>query len=571
VRRLSQRAIARALVLAFGVGLGGSAHAQAVANPSRPAIDVGRNLLDVESADVGAQHEWSVSALTTYARGAFVLRSHAGITVPYAPTSRVLVQGQTFVHVLGTYSLTRWLQLGMDVPIIVQQSGESQVGRADPSALDPGAGIGDLRLQAKLHLAETRIDADWGRISVATTLDFAVPSGRDDTMQSSGGSFAPRAIVVWDTSFGARAVVNVGYTWRGDTRVLNVSVPNGFAWELGFEIPIVDRARIMLTVVDDQAREASAGLAAHVADVELQGSFSVGLTDSAATPAWRIGGGLTFRPGLGAPSDRDGDGIIDTVDHCGADVEDVDGFEDMDGCPEDDNDADGVLDADDRCGSMAEDADGFEDADGCPDDDNDHDGTTDAFDRCPSEIEDRDGFQDQDGCPEPDNDADGVIDEQDRCPVDAEDVDGDHDDDGCPDISATASIDTIIYFEAASAEVRPEYRYELGRVARTIVALPAHLHVWIEGYADDSGGATQNTTLSRQRAQAVFDFLLTRGVDRAQIDIQAYGDRTPAYANESDADRHVNRRVEFRVGPRSVTDEGAPAPAVAPSEGSSHE
>jgi len=47
--------------------------------------------------------------------------------------------------------------------------------------------------------------------------------------------------------------------------------------------------------------------------------------------------------------DRDGDGILDTMDKCPDDPEDRDGFEDEDGCPDPDNDHDGILDMNDKC------------------------------------------------------------------------------------------------------------------------------------------------------------------------------------------------------------------------------
>ena len=68
-------------------------------------------------------------------------------------------------------------------------------------------------------------------------------------------------------------------------------------------------------------------------------------------------------------------------------AENLDGFEDADGCPDPDNDNDSVLDDVDGCSSAPEDLDGFEDTDGCPDPDNDLDGILDAVDKCPSEVE----------------------------------------------------------------------------------------------------------------------------------------------------------------------------------------
>src|SRR5690606_19588466 len=63
-----------------------------------------------------------------------------------------------------------------------------------------------------------------------------------------------------------------------------------------------------------------------------------------------------------------------------------------------DTDGDGLMDDVDKCPNEAEDKDGFQDDDGCPDNDNDGDGVADANDKCPMEPEDMDGFQDDDGC-----------------------------------------------------------------------------------------------------------------------------------------------------------------------------
>jgi hypothetical protein len=131
--------------------------------------------------------------------------------------------------------------------------------------------------------------------------------------------------------------------------------------------------------------------------------------------------------------DRDSDGVSDRQDRCPAEPEDLDGFDDGDGCPELDNDKDAVADTVDSCPLVAEDRDGFLDGDGCPDPDNDGDGLIDDRDACINEAEDPDGYRDTDGCADADNEADGVADVDDRCPNVAEDRDGFEDGDGCPD------------------------------------------------------------------------------------------------------------------------------------------
>ncbi|MEZ4460145.1 MAG: OmpA family protein [bacterium] len=184
-----------------------------------------------------------------------------------------------------------------------------------------------------------------------------------------------------------------------------------------------------------------------------------GLTDGAGAPLYRVVAAFGFSP---PDNDKDRDGIIDRLDMCPIEPEDVDGDRDNDGCPDDDRDGDQIKDDVDACPEIREDYDGFQDSDGCPEDDNDgdgikdevdrcplvdgrgtkdgcpngdadNDGIRDDVDRCPEVAEDKDGFDDDDGCPDEDNDFDGVLDKDDRCPFKAEDKDGFQDTDGCPD------------------------------------------------------------------------------------------------------------------------------------------
>lgn len=143
-----------------------------------------------------------------------------------------------------------------------------------------------------------------------------------------------------------------------------------------------------------------------------------------------------FQDDDGCPDeDNDGDGVPDSRDAAPNLPEDFDEFQDRDGRPDLDNDFDGIPDDEDECPNQPEDFDGDRDQDGCPDlvVDTDGDSIPDTEDACPDEAEDFDGFADTDGCPDPDNDLDGIPDDEDACPHDAEDYDGDEDGDGCPD------------------------------------------------------------------------------------------------------------------------------------------
>jgi hypothetical protein len=82
----------------------------------------------------------------------------------------------------------------------------------------------------------------------------------------------------------------------------------------------------------------------------------------------------------------------------------------------DDSDGDGIPDREDGEPNKPEDVDGFEDADGIPDEDNDNDGILDEKDAAPNTPEDNDGCQDNDGAPEPAGSCDtetGVVEQYD--------------------------------------------------------------------------------------------------------------------------------------------------------------
>ena len=125
---------------------------------------------------------------------------------------------------------------------------------------------------------------------------------------------------------------------------------------------------------------------------------SAGVTAGYGAPDWRVFGmlGYTMPADKKAP-DADGDGIPDELDKCPNEAEDIDGFQDEDGCPDLDNDGDGIPDAMTSVPNEAEDMDGFEDEDGCPDPDNDGDGILDVDDQCPNDA----GPPENNGCPDP--------------------------------------------------------------------------------------------------------------------------------------------------------------------------
>lgn len=248
------------------------------------------------------------------------------------------------------------------------------------------------------------------------------------------------------------------------------------------------------------------------------------------------------------PGDRDGDGYRDPDDQCPDDPEDFDGFEDGDGCPDDqDTDGDGVPDSRDQCILEPEDADGYLDVDGCPEIDNDLDRILDEADRCANDPEDMDGHQDEDGCPDRDNDADGLEDVSDQCPNEP----GPRDENGCPrvyqDVEVTREAIRIhqkIHFEFDKAVIRSVSFPILNTVAQVLQDYP-DIHVEIQGHTDSRGRDEYNMRLSQERAEAVRTYLIERGIAANRLTARGYGESRPIESNRTSSGRAANRRVEF--------------------------
>ncbi len=212
-----------------------------------------------------------------------------------------------------------------------------------------------------------------------------------------------------------------------------------------------------------------------------------------------------------------------------------------------DQDGDGIPDEVDQCIDVPEDLDGFEDLDGCPDFDNDKDGIYDAQDQCPSVPEDRDGFMDTDGCPEFDNDKDGIPDSVDACTNNPETVNGFKDSDGCPDEKPQEIKQTLILkgvnFKTASSELLEESYYVLETVFNSLEAY-SNIRIEIAGHTDNQGSSDYNLQLSYDRAKSVMEYFVMRGISQDRIVARGYGKERPIAPNTTAEGRAKNRRVE---------------------------
>lgn len=216
---------------------------------------------------------------------------------------------------------------------------------------------------------------------------------------------------------------------------------------------------------------------------------------------------------------------------------------------EGDQDKDGVPDSEDACPTQPEDLDDYEDEDGCPELDNDGDGVEDALDKCEDEKEDRDGFEDNDGCPDLDNDGDKIYDEKDKCPLQAETMNGFKDEDGCPDTKPEPPKKTFILdginFKSGSAEITTDSRVALMGVLDQIEAFP-ETEFLISGHTDSRGSKNKNKDLSKARANSVKAWLVDNGIADSRLSTEGKGEAAPIATNKTADGRSKNRRIEFQ-------------------------
>lgn len=72
-------------------------------------------------------------------------------------------------------------------------------------------------------------------------------------------------------------------------------------------------------------------------------------------------------------------------------------------------------------------------------------------------------------------------------------------------------------------------------------------NIEVQGHTDSKGSEAYNQKLSEQRATAVSQYLMEKGINNFRLSINGFGELLPKYINTSDEGRLLNRRVEFLI------------------------
>lgn len=108
------------------------------------------------------------------------------------------------------------------------------------------------------------------------------------------------------------------------------------------------------------------------------------------------------------------------------------------------------------------------------------------------------------------------------------------------------TFNSALLFKINSSTLSDSAKTSLEKVAGVFVEYP-ETNILVEGHTDDTGSDTYNMQLSEKRAQAVSDYLTSKGVAANRFTVKWYGEAQPKYPNDSEANRALNRRVELAI------------------------
>jgi OmpA-OmpF porin, OOP family len=481
----------------------------------------------VEGAATWDKGSWRTAAMLDFNIGILALKlgpDKIGDLIPF----------RTDLHIIGAYQVHQRVEIGVDLPLTVFQIDNFKL-LSDNGFNDPGGGVSAFGLgSVRVVPRFTLLDPETFPIGLAAIAELRAPSPFGKSFIGDRGFvFAPRLAA--ERGFGpVRILANVGYRLRPEAaQYLNLYVQNEFTSAAGVVVGIEDIFKLQQVVVVGEMHLTT----------PTEKPFTFAEADSLKTP-WELLVGIRGRmkqnwgieanigKGLGLQSGY-GRELLRVMVSLRYDVE----VRDTDG--------DGIADADDGCIDQPEDIDGFQDSDGCPDLDNDNDGVPDKEDGCPMDP----GPREYDGCP--DRDGDEIPDNVDKCP----DEPGPPETEGCPlaeQPQVVLESDRIrlrgnILFETAEATIQKQSYKILDEVYQVLSEHPEISPVLIEGHTDNRGSRPYNVDLSQRRAKSVVDYLVNKGIARKRLKSAGYGFDRPVADNSTPLGRAKNRRTEFKL------------------------
>ena len=103
-----------------------------------------------------------------------------------------------------------------------------------------------------------------------------------------------------------------------------------------------------------------------------------------------------------------------------------------------------------------------------------------------------------------------------------------------------------IFFDTDKYILKPESLTELKNLL-ALMKKNASLKLELGGHTDAMGKTKHNLELSKNRAKAVYEFLIQNGIPATRLSFEGYGALRPVDTNDTEQGRANNRRTEFTI------------------------
>lgn len=104
-----------------------------------------------------------------------------------------------------------------------------------------------------------------------------------------------------------------------------------------------------------------------------------------------------------------------------------------------------------------------------------------------------------------------------------------------------------VEFSENSAEIKLTMMKDLNKVVEFLLDHP-DFNLKISGHTDSQGDASSNMKLSQRRAESIKNYIIKKGnMENNRIEAQGYGSTMPIVEEKTEADKKINRRVEFEI------------------------
>lgn len=111
-------------------------------------------------------------------------------------------------------------------------------------------------------------------------------------------------------------------------------------------------------------------------------------------------------------------------------------------------------------------------------------------------------------------------------------------------LNADGHIALYINFETGKSDIKPESQKIIDQLVEMLKTNPT-IKISVEGHTDNVGNPQSNQTLSENRAKAVMNAIISKGIDKSRLSSKGWGQTNPISDNKTEDGKAKNRRVEI--------------------------